>query len=73
MWDEEVLMIRVLIARGALVVDTRLNGPDALSEIAIPELEELRFYERAVAERRCGRPHPRGAIEVVPAVARGAK
>lgn len=55
------------------VVDTRLNGPDALSEIAIPELEELRFYERADAERRWGRPHPRGAIEVVPAVAQGAK
>jgi hypothetical protein len=50
------------------VVDTRIGGPDALAEISIPELEELRLYEPAEAERRWGSAHPHGAIEVVPAV-----
>lgn len=51
------------------VVDTRIGGPEALAEISIPELEELRLYEPDEAERRWGSVHPRGAIEVVPAVA----
>jgi len=49
------------------VVDTRVGGPEALEGIAIPEIEELRLYEPGEAERRWGRVHPRGAIEVVPA------
>jgi hypothetical protein len=55
------------------VVDTRIGGPDALVEISIPELEELRLYEPQEAERRWGSPHPRGAIEVVPAAGQVAK
>jgi hypothetical protein len=51
------------------VVNTRISGPSALSEIAIPELEELRLYDLREAERHWGTAHPRGAIEVVPVAA----
>jgi hypothetical protein len=51
------------------VVDTRVGGVEALAEISIPELDELRMYEPAEAERRWGGAHPRGAIEVVPLAA----
>jgi hypothetical protein len=51
------------------VVDTRVGGVEALAEISIPELEELRMYEPTDAERRWGGAHPRGAIEVVPLAA----
>jgi hypothetical protein len=50
------------------IVDTRVGGPEALAEISIPEIEELRLYAPDDAERRWGSAHPRGAIEVVPAV-----
>jgi MFS family permease len=50
------------------VVNTRVGGVEALAEISIPEIEELRLYEPDDAERRWGLVHPRGAIEVVPAV-----
>jgi hypothetical protein len=49
------------------VVDTRVGGPEALAEISIPELEELRLYQPDEAQPRWGSAHPRGAIEVVPA------
>ncbi len=49
------------------VVNTHLGGPEALEGIAIPEVEELRLYDPQEAERRWGRAHARGAIEVVPA------
>lgn len=55
------------------VVNTRIGGPDALSEIAIPELEELRLYDAAEAARRWGTAHPRGAIEVVPVAVSAAR
>jgi hypothetical protein len=51
------------------VVDTRVGGVEALAEISIPELEELRMYDPTDAERRWGGAHPRGAIEVVPLAA----
>ena len=51
------------------VVDTRIGGPDALAEMSIPGLEELRPYDPGEAGRRWGTAHPRGAIEVVPAMA----
>jgi hypothetical protein len=48
------------------VVNTRVGGVEALAEISIPEIEELRFYDPDDAQRRWGATHPRGAIEVVP-------
>jgi hypothetical protein len=51
------------------VVHTRIGGPEALAEISIPEIEELRLYDAQEAERRWGTRNPRGAIEVVPASA----
>ena len=54
------------------VVNTRVGGAEALAEISIPEIEELRFYDPDEARRRWGATHPRGAIEVVPAAPRAA-
>jgi hypothetical protein len=51
------------------VIDRRVGGLEALADISIPEVEELRLYERREAERRWGTVLPLGAIEVVPAAA----
>lgn len=48
------------------VVDTRIGGPEALAEVSIPEIQELRLYEPREAARRWGSAHPHGAIEIVP-------
>jgi hypothetical protein len=54
-------------------VDTRIGGPEALADISIPEIEELRLYEPAQAARRWRSAHPQGAIEIVPSAARVSK
>ena len=54
-------------------VDTRIGGLEALADISIPEIEELRLYEPREAARRWGSPHPYGAIEIVPSAARTTK
>ena len=51
------------------VVDTRVGGPEALAEVSIPEIQELRLYEPREAARRWGVQHPHGAIEIVPSEA----
>jgi hypothetical protein len=55
------------------VVDTRIGGPEALADVSIPEIEELRLYEAREAGRRWGASHPHGAIEIVPSAARGTR
>jgi hypothetical protein len=54
-------------------VDTRIGGLEALGDVSIPEVEELRLYEPREAARRWGSPHPYGAIEIVPSAARATK
>lgn len=49
------------------VVDTRVGGPEALAEVTIPEIQELRLYEPREAARRWGSAHTQRAIEIVPA------
>ena len=51
-------------------VDTRIGGLEALADVSIPEIEELRLYEPREAARRWGSPHPYGAIEIVPSAVR---
>ncbi len=51
-------------------VDTRIGGLEALADVSIPEIAELRLYEAREAARRWGSPHPYGAIEIVPSAAR---
>jgi hypothetical protein len=49
------------------VVETRVGGPEALAEVSIPEIQELRLYEPREAARRWGSAHTQRAIEIVPA------
>jgi membrane protein YqaA with SNARE-associated domain len=60
-------------ATAVYVVDTRVGGPEALADVTILEVEELRRYEAREAARRWGVTLPFGAIEVVPAASRTAK
>jgi len=49
------------------VGDEKMGGIETLSDVAIPEVSELRFYDARDAKRRWGVDHRYGAIEVVPA------
>ena len=49
------------------VGDEKMGALETLSDVAIPEVSELRYYDARDAKRRWGVDHRYGAIEVVPA------
>ncbi|MEW5928167.1 MAG: hypothetical protein AB1941_11830 [Gemmatimonadota bacterium] len=48
------------------VNSTRLGPPEALQQVAAPDVGSIRFYDAAAANYRFGTGHLNGAIQVIP-------
>jgi hypothetical protein len=48
------------------VNSTRLGPPEALQQVAAPDVGSLRFYDAGAANYRFGTGHLNGAIQVIP-------